>query len=510
MEKRSILARSATTQVITATLRMGQVSPARVAPSRVEAGRATVSSTESPPLKLQRSQTATNVFTSARKHLNVSMRYRLSPGGALKNSKRDAADAAAAAAALLQKVRQQRDSARSELERRRSQHDHAQRERMDRINERACAHMADRDFKQIHDLRLLPVVPPRTEHCARCACTVLRAVSGANDGTAERRAAALCSWTEAHETLTRNDLRLAIARLDVLRLAELGAVAAAVARAADFGSVTARAANARALGEPRRAKTGLSLLQRATAKISLLRLMGMGGGGAKGGAKESAGGVDGASASEDEDGAMRRLRAEEAAASTSAAGALFVWLAHVLAGVCELIDHDRAAQPPIALAAARLDALEAELQAATAACAREESVLARASLAKAEFEHDRRVAAQSQIAAVRIEQKRAAAVAAAAADDEQRARREALHATLDGPHAVGRALKEHPSAITGWLKPGHDVTVVDLTAEEDEEDEQGSLETRRARELAQFARVREEAEARHVSAALAEGGLLLG
>jgi hypothetical protein len=186
-------------------------------------------------------------------------------------------------------------------------------------------------------------------------------------------------------------------------------------------------------------------------------------------------------------------------------------------------------------AAGKLQALENELASATAACEREQSEHAQASRSKAEFEHDRRVAEQTKVATTRIDKKRQAEAAAAAEAEEERARREALHATLTGPHGHGRKLQKHPKAIVGWLKPGSGVrggaggatggatggaggsggvsgaatdemTVVDLTGDE----AQFSKENQRARELADFGRVREQEQAQHVKAARAGGGLLLG
>ena len=163
----------------------------------------------------------------------------------------------------------------------------------------------------------------------------------------------------------------------------------------------------------------------------------------------------------------------DATASTAAAGHLFKWIAHVLAGVCELADLDRLAKGPMEAAAAELRAAEIGLAKMRTECER---------LRKAEAEA--REAQQRHDAESRL---------------QERARTAAQVVPYASPQGATRGAAHDD--VTSFRS-------VDEDEEEDEEAETPAAE-RRARELEAFqasVRERENALRRKI---IAEGGELM-
>ena len=169
-----------------------------------------------------------------------------------------------------------------------------------------------------------------------------------------------------------------------------------------------------------------------------------------------------------------RMSLVDATASTAAAGHLFKWIAHVLAGVCELADFERLAKGPMEAAAAELRAAEVGLVKMRTECEKLRKTEAEAK--EAQQRHD----AESRL--------------------QERARTAAQVVPYASPPGARPA--EHDV---------NDVTSFRSVVDDDDDDDEAETPAaeRRARELAAFqasVRERENALRRQI---IAEGGELM-
>ena len=475
----------------------------------------------------------------------------LSAKATLEKDKREAAMAALGASQALQAARNGHDECAARHGALVSELATAQEARAATLRHAAAAHIGDNEFSEVHDLRLMNVPPARTALVASCACSLLSASipALASDASSTdvaapsspeiavaspraRRAgkssggggggggsnALLVSWEECLSRLSRTELRAGIAQSQLLALLANRHLVASVALQADWASAVADAASARTLGgtvgggadggrrKGRPAGVMLEKLQSATAQRFGARsaaASGRAGGGGRGGGLAAVAATAVSSERTQLESAVRaeikaQMTHEQAASSTSAAGHLFLWVAHTLAAVHALHQHAIDAQPAIATAAATLT--EAARVVAECAAA-DEAARARASAtadALTRYLHEE---------AVREAKERLAAADASAAAAAATGRGGAYGGGTGG--AGGGSAVACGAGQGGASEPHSGCDGAAEASAAEESLASLPLAERRAAELARFKKMREGEEEQMKKRALEGGGALL-